>query len=286
MKHFLLSISLLICFNHFSQSELDGVWQGFIVQNGKTIEQSNPFYLKIETNGGKTSGLSREEIYDTEYYSIGKLYGTVKSNELEWKHVVYQKKVGNSKISWCKLNAKLTFNSSTGYLEGTYTSIDCRNVAGKIVLFRSKAKFSDESISFVSQHARDVLIKDLAEGRSAPAIREKERLNFKFQPIYFDYDKAVIRPSDVPFLNSIVEVVEGHSDLRIKVIGNTDADGSDQYNDELSKRRAEAIISFFVDKGLKRDRIEIQYNGEKKPIDSNETAEGKQRNRRVEFEFI
>jgi OOP family OmpA-OmpF porin len=286
MKQLLFLAILFSSFTFFGQNELDGVWQGFIVQNGKANDQSNPFYLSIETAGGKTSGQSREEIYDTEFYGVGKLYGTVKNGIFEWKHVVYQKKVGNSKISWCKLNATLVYNSTTGYLEGTYTSSDCRNVAGKMVLFKSKAKFSDEASSFISQNARDILIKDLAEGRPSPAIREIQRLNFKFQPIYFDYDKALIRSSDIPFLNSIVEVVEGHSDLRIKVIGNTDADGTDQYNDGLSKRRAEAIIAFFVEKGLKRDRIEIQFNGEKKPVDTNETKEGKQRNRRVEFEFI
>lgn len=286
MKQFIFFQMLFISFTFFGQSELDGVWQGIIVQNGKTNAQSNPFYLSIETSGGKTSGQSREEIYDTDFYSIGKFYGTVKNEVFEWKHVVYQKKVGNSKISWCKLNANLKYNSATGYLEGTYTSSDCRNVAGKLVLFRSKAKFSDEVTSFVSQNARDVLIKDLDENRPSPSIREIQRLNFKFQPIYFDYDKALIRQSDIPFLSSIVEVIEGHSDLRIKVIGNTDADGTDAYNDDLSKRRAEAIIAFFVEKGLKRDRIEIQFNGEKKPVDSNKTSEGKQKNRRVEFEFI
>ncbi len=286
MKQSILFALLLISTSFYAQNEMDGVWQGFIVQNGKTNAQSNPFFLSIETSGGRTSGLSREEIYDTDFYSIGKLYGTIKKNNFEWKHVVYQKKVGNTKITWCKLNANLTFNSTTGYLEGTYTSSDCRNVVGKIVLFRSKAKFSDEANSFVSQNARDILVRDLAEGRPSPGIREIQRMNFKFQPIYFDYDKAVIRTNDIPFLNSIVKVVEGHSDLRIKVIGNTDADGSDAYNDDLSKRRAEAIILFFVEQGLKRDRIEIQFNGEKKPVDSNETEEGKQRNRRVEFEFI
>ena len=284
MKVFFVVFLLFSC-HSFSQNELDGVWQGIIVPNGKSNAQSNPIYLEVKTNQGKVSGLSREEIYGTNFYAIGKFYGTQKSETIEWKHVMYQKKEG-SKIAWCKLDAKLSYNNTTGYLEGTYSGTDCRNVAGKLILFRSKASFSSEQASFISQSARDILVKDLAENRAAPSIREIQRLNFKFLPIFFDYDKAVIREKDIPFLNSIVEVVQGHSDLRIKVIGNTDADGSDEYNDELSKRRAEAIIDFFVEKGLSRDRIEIQFNGEKEPIDRNDTPEGKQKNRRVEFEFI
>lgn len=286
MKQVITLSFLIFSFIVFGQSDLDGVWQGIISKNGNPISQSNPFYLKVETSSGKLSGLSREEIFGTDFYAVGKFYGTLKNDILEWKHVVYQKKEGNSKVTWCKLNTKLEYNTKTGYLEGEYTSTDCRNTGGKIVLFRSKGTFSDEKSSFISQNARDVLVNDLAENRPAPAIRELERLNFKFQPIYFDYDKAIIRSNDIPFLKSIVKVVEGHSDLRIKVIGNTDADGTDQYNYDLSKRRAEAIIAFFVEQGLKRDRIEIQFNGEKKPVDSNKTAEGKQKNRRVEFQFI
>ncbi len=84
----------------------------------------------------------------------------------------------------------------------------------------------------------------------------------------------------------MIRVVDGHSDLRIKVTGHTDADGSDTYNLDLSKRRAEALIQFFIVNGLSRERIEIDFKGEADPIDDNATPEGKQRNRRVDFSFI
>jgi OOP family OmpA-OmpF porin len=197
MKQHIFIIFLFFSFCFYGQYEMHGVWQGIIIQNGKSNAQSNPFFLLIETNAGKITGLSREEIFDTDFYSIGKLYGTVKNDVFEWKHVVFQKKIGNSRITWCKLNAKLSYNKNTGYLEGTYSSSDCRNIAGKIILFRSKAKFSDGKNSFISQNARDILVKDLSENRPAPAIREMQRLNFKFQPIYFDFDKAFIRQSDI-----------------------------------------------------------------------------------------
>jgi outer membrane protein OmpA-like peptidoglycan-associated protein len=81
-------------------------------------------------------------------------------------------------------------------------------------------------------------------------------------------------------------VINGHTDLRLKVIGHTDWDGSDQYNEDLSKKRAESIIQFLELNGLDQDRIEYEYQGEKKPADTNKTSEGKKRNRRVDFQFI
>ena len=84
----------------------------------------------------------------------------------------------------------------------------------------------------------------------------------------------------------MVRVVDGHSDLRIKVTGHTDSDGSDSYNEDLSRRRAEALINFFVSQGLSKDRIVLDFKGEKEPVDTNNTPEGKQKNRRVDFSFI
>jgi outer membrane protein OmpA-like peptidoglycan-associated protein len=84
----------------------------------------------------------------------------------------------------------------------------------------------------------------------------------------------------------MIKVVKGHSDLRVKVTGHTDSDGSDQYNDTLSYNRAQAITNYFVKRGLSPDRLVIEFKGEHSPIDTNKNPEGKQRNRRVDFEFI
>jgi outer membrane protein OmpA-like peptidoglycan-associated protein len=133
---------------------------------------------------------------------------------------------------------------------------------------------------------RTQLIDDIKNNRKAPEIRTKERANFLFQPIFFDVDKAEIRTEFTPFLDKMLAVVLGHSDLRIMVIGHTDADGSNAYNNALSERRAAAITAYFVAKGLAPDRIKIQFKGESEPIGNNKTNEGKQLNRRVDFLFI
>ncbi|MEY4287418.1 MAG: hypothetical protein RL511_1507, partial [Bacteroidota bacterium] len=111
-------------------------------------------------------------------------------------------------------------------------------------------------------------------------------LQFSFQPIYFDYDQALIKSEYEAYLKELIRMVKSHSDLRIEITGHTDTDGSDAYNLALSKKRCEALLSFFAANGLAKDRVVIQYKGEKEPVDQSNTDEGKQRNRRVDFRFI
>jgi OOP family OmpA-OmpF porin len=127
---------------------------------------------------------------------------------------------------------------------------------------------------------------DLENGLSSPTKRLEELKAFKFESVYFDYGKDVLKEEYKNYLLKMIKMVKSHSDLRIKITGHTDADGSDRYNNKLSKRRSEAIILFFEANGLRRDRIVTDYKGEKKPIDNNKTEDGKRKNRRVDFEFI
>jgi len=288
MHRFKVLFFFVFCLHAISHSQdLSGFWRGAMIPNGMNIEKGTVIYIEIAASNADITGISREEIYGTETYALKKISGTKNaSNELMLKQVVISQKTSPSKITWCRMNMSLKYNSVTGYLEGTYESFDCKNTAGKLILYRTEDRFSTDKKPLTSHHWFDNLKKDLASGLYAPEIRKKELENFVFKPIYFDFDKDEIRPEYVEFLNSMIKIVNSHSDLRIKVTGHTDADGSDNYNDGLSKRRAESIIQFFTQRGLDRDRLEFDFKGEKQPVDSNETPEGKQRNRRVDFVFI
>lgn len=287
MRNFLPLLILFIGISTTqSQIDLTGTWEGMIYRNGQRSDQGQTFLLSFSKEGERIEGTSREEINETEFYGIGKFYGTQKDSSLELKHVVYTEKKGSIRTTWCKMELNLSYNGKTGYLEGEFSSVDCRQNNGKMILYRINPKATNLSELKNTSSISQKLIVDISKGRNAPEIREIERKNFKFKPIYFDYDKADIRPEYKPFLMDIVKIIDGHSDLRVLVTGNTDSDGSDKYNVELSKRRAQAIIDFFVANGLSQDKIEIQFNGESKPVDVNSTEEGKQKNRRVEFSFI
>ncbi len=102
--------------------------------------------------------------------------------------------------------------------------------------------------------------------------------------INFDVDKAAIRPDAVPALNQILGALTERPDLKVVIEGHTDSDASDEYNLDLSGRRAEAVVSWLVDKGAKAANLTASGKGEAEPIADNETSAGKASNRRVEVE--
>jgi outer membrane protein OmpA-like peptidoglycan-associated protein len=269
-----------------AQSMLSGNWQGLLIRDGGTIQQSTIIYVSIPSSEKEFIGKTREEIFDTELFAVKKMKGSANGKNMSFQQTFIEKKKTNTKTTWCMLSATLTYTDSTGYLEGRYTSTDCRSSRGKIILYRSTEAFPDVDNSPPSQTWFSTFVSDYSKGYYSPETRKKERDNFKFLPIYFEYDLAEIKPEYHDFLIRLIRVVNGHSDLRIKVTGHADADGSDHYNLDLSKRRAEAIIQFFTSHGLSKDRLEIDFKGESAPVDNNSTPEGKQNNRRVDFSFI
>ncbi len=285
-KFYLLCFFILSSMRVLSQTDFNGIWQGLMIKDGFKNEQASILFADFKITKGVVEGKTRDEIFNTDQYAVKKIKGTCKNNEIKFNQYVIEKKKNSSKTNWCNIEADLFYNDSTGYLEGRYTSTDCKRNTGKIILYRSKASFSATDTSSLSHSWFKPFVNDLKKGYNAPMIRDEERKNFQFEPIYFDHDQSEIKPEYNDFLIKMTRVVDGHTDLRIKVTGHTDADGSDAYNIELSKRRAQALIDFFVAHGLSKDRIQIDFKGESAPIDNNSTPEGKQHNRRVDFSFI
>ena len=286
MIRFLFLIILLSANPTVAQSNFDGTWQGVILRAGQQVENGTLFYMDIHQSDQSFDGYSREEVYDSDNFAVKKMNGSIIDNSLSFKQIVVSKSKQSGRMKWCRFNGELKYDSLTGYLKGDYKSTDCKRVMGKIILYKSDFVFSKTEEETISQLWFSQFIIDQKEELNAPEIRKIERDNFVFEPVYFDFDKATIRPEHTDFLDRLIKVVKGHSDLRVKVTGHTDADGSDLYNDELSQRRAQAIIDYFVAHGLQSDRLVFDFKGEKMPVDSNKTKEGKQHNRRVDFRFI
>ena len=107
------------------------------------------------------------------------------------------------------------------------------------------------------------------------------------EKVYFDVDKDTIKAISFPVLDEVVSVMEEYPDItKVKVSGHTDSDGPDDYNLNLSTRRAASVMKYLTEKGIDADRLDSQGYGEGEPIDSNETDEGKAKNRRVEFNIL
>jgi outer membrane protein OmpA-like peptidoglycan-associated protein len=102
--------------------------------------------------------------------------------------------------------------------------------------------------------------------------------------ILFDVNSATIKPESYGTIKEMANVLKEYADLKVKIIGHTDADGKDPDNLDLSKRRAASVKeSLAKEFGIDESRMETDGKGEGEPIDKNDNPAGKANNRRVEF---
>ncbi len=103
------------------------------------------------------------------------------------------------------------------------------------------------------------------------------------QKIYFAFNKAKIRKKSYWILDQVVKVLNDYPDITLNIEGHTDSRGGNRYNLKLSTKRAAAVEKYLIDKGINKDRLTSTGFGEERPIDTNETDDGRAANRRVEF---
>ncbi len=104
--------------------------------------------------------------------------------------------------------------------------------------------------------------------------------------ITFKTDSADINSSFYPVLNSVAKVLNKYSNSTVLVSGHTDSTGSAEYNLNLSRERAQSVASYLQGQGIKSTRFEVLGLGSSNPIASNDTANGRAQNRRVEIKII
>lgn len=130
------------------------------------------------------------------------------------------------------------------------------------------------------------LINNVKLAVGAPDTRNKLLTEGKFvtRGILFDVNSDVIKPESYGVLKDIANVLTENPQVKIKIIGHTDADGDDNSNLELSRRRAEAVKKMLsTEFTIDAERMQADGKGEKEPVDNNSTVQGKANNRRVEF---
>lgn len=104
--------------------------------------------------------------------------------------------------------------------------------------------------------------------------------------LFFELGKATLTIESDPELRRLVQVMTENADLRIEISGHTDNTGTDVINEKLSQARAEAVRNYLIIAGVATNRIQSKGYGSSKPISTNETDEGRQANRRVEFSIL
>lgn len=115
---------------------------------------------------------------------------------------------------------------------------------------------------------------------------EEEIVNKVFSNLEFENNKAKIKETSFPALDALYELLNKKPNFKLQVSGYTDNVGSDKVNKRLSKDRAMAVKNYLMDKGIVADRVKAEGFGKAKPIADNKTAEGRAKNRRVEFLIV
>lgn len=129
-------------------------------------------------------------------------------------------------------------------------------------------------------------INNLRLAVGAPDARKKilEQNKWVTHGILFDVNSANIKPESYGTLKEMANVLKEYTDLKVKIVGHTDADGKDADNLDLSKRRAASVKATLAKEfSIDESRMETDGKGESEPIDKNDNPAGKANNRRVEF---
>ncbi len=134
----------------------------------------------------------------------------------------------------------------------------------------------------VSDKPRQTIRLTLRYKRYVPPAPDRPPPRFVLKDVEFDTGKATIRKESYPRLDSVVEYMTHKKSARIEISGHTDNVGKPEKNKKLSEKRAQACRDYLISKGVAGDRIVAIGYGDELPIASNDTAAGRQKNRRIE----
>jgi outer membrane protein OmpA-like peptidoglycan-associated protein len=169
----------------------------------------------------------------------------------------------------------------------TVAAVTADSVTGiyKADLLPGQYALQVQAEGYINQVAAIVMEKD------KPLVRDfelvKEGMSITLKGIYFDVGKATIRAESREALAGAAKILTENPTIRVEIQGHTDNTGSDELNLTLSDKRAWSVVNYLVENsGIERGRLTAKGYGKTRPVASNDTPEGRQQNRRVEFVIL
>jgi len=151
----------------------------------------------------------------------------------------------------------------------------------------TEARLKEHGLDYSFYMVDDITLRPAQE--AAPTFTNtslKVGATFTLDRIYFELDKAVLLPESYEQLDELLQILRDYPNMRIRIHGHTDSQGSRAYNIDLSERRAQAVYIYLIENNIASDRIEYLGFGESQPVADNINEEGRQTNRRVEFVIL
>ncbi len=121
-----------------------------------------------------------------------------------------------------------------------------------------------------------IAIDDILKGNTAIELHN----------VFFDFNKYNLKKESFPELDRLAEFIKSHENIKIEISGHTDSKGADEYNLQLSQKRADAVKNYLISKGCNAEQLISKGYGSQIPVADNNTDEGRQQNRRVEFKVL
>lgn len=274
---------------YFSEKDTTGAWSEPKNIGSPINNHEDQFSLYI-TSDGKKGYFSHEEVKDAGYTT-----SRIFEIDIPEEHRVryksnYVKGVVRDKQTRAPLAASIELiNLETKETESLVSSDSVTGAylivltqGAEYALYVNKKRYLFRSLNFNYSELRDyepiVLDIDLekaSEGTSAV-----------LENIFFDVDKYDLKEKSITELGKILRFLKENPDVRVEISGHTDNTGSASYNLQLSEKRAQSVYNHLVANGINAGRLIPKGYGSQQPIDSNDSEEGRQKNRRIEFKII
>jgi len=262
-----------------------------VVDPGELVIAADPINLAWTAAGATVSGnVSSDDFRDAFVLSFEDTFGTVDATGLTVKDGI------NKETDWFSTFISLTENMRER------TPVGSIFVSPDDNLIQVAAEFETRSLRAAArQDAQDIVAATTFEFTSAltyedapPPPREEQVIELQSsideliegKIVEFESNSDVITPVGTALLEEILVALGQFPDVSIEVAGHTDDQGADDFNLDLSRRRADAVLNYLVAAGESTDRFVVVGYGETRPVADNTTADGRARNRRIEFKAL
>ena len=124
-------------------------------------------------------------------------------------------------------------------------------------------------------------IKFINSSAMQKSLQDTGRVNL--YGIHFDFDKDEIKPDSQPTIDEMIKLMRSNPEMKLQVVGHTDSQGLEPHNNDLSSRRAGSVTRALVQAGIEAGRLSSRGAGSSEPVATNDTEDGRAKNRRVEL---
>jgi len=175
--------------------------------------------------------------------------------------------------------------------------VDVIKREGDRVVYHSKQKVVNDTIKIPDSEGVEVVVSSDGylpkkvffdkKDNAKEVILDKIEINKTYivDNINFEFNSAYLKKESIDILSKVLDIMKSNPSIKLVVMGHTDSVGDEKYNQKLSERRADAVVEYLIKNGISPERLKSEGYGESRPIASNDTEEGRSKNRRTEFRF-